>query len=97
MSFLILLYIAILVFLTLSRYSRLYRVILALTFLFGFTSLILFKGLSDFSTASRIFVFGKELPRGVFLILMSLWYGVDIFCSVLVIRNYRLYKLVNKR
>jgi len=97
MSFLILVYIAILIFLTLSRYSHIYKVLLAIIFLFGFTTIVLIRGISDFATVPTIFVFGKELGRGVFFILMSMWYGVDIFCSILVLRNYRLYVQVNKR
>ena len=97
MSFLILLYIAVLVFLTLARYSRFTQVLLAMIFLFGLTSFLLFQGLTVYATSPQMSVFGKDLAKGVFLILMTVWYGVDIFCSVLIVRNYRLYLLVNSR
>ncbi len=95
MSIFILIYIFILVFLTLARYSNILQVATAMIFFFGLTTGILLKGLSAFSTAPQIFIFGNELSRCVFIILISIWYCVDLLCSFLVIRNYRMYLRVN--
>lgn len=95
MSIFILIYIFIIVFLTLARYSSMLQVAAAMIFFFGLTTGILLKGLSAFSATPQLFVFGNELSRGVFIILLSIWYCVDLLCSFLVIRNYRMYLRVN--
>lgn len=95
MSMILLVYIAILVYLTLSRYSNFLKVAAAGVFLFGLTTWILLHGLTVFSTMDLWHVFGKDLSRNIFVVLICTWYAVDGVCFFLILRNYRLYRSVN--
>ncbi len=97
MSFLIFVYIAFLVTVTLANYKRIRTVIGMILVLFSFTSIVFYKGMIVFGSASFWYVFGKDITEDVFNILIISWYFVDLISAVLIIRSYRAYVRVNSR
>lgn len=95
MSFIILLITIILITLTLSVYRKIYSVALALLIILGSTGAVLFYGMKTFNSGQAITFFDMDVPAKGFYHVVALWFLLDIFCSIKIVRNYIEYRKIN--
>ncbi len=96
MSFLLIAFAVAVIIISLRKYRRWYTAGAVILFLFTATTTALIYGLIYFRTEELIRFFNLTIPKKGFIHAVILWYGVDIFCAAVIIRNYREYLSVNK-
>lgn len=95
MVFLILAVLAFLLLFVFKTYRTIYSVIISLLFMIGITSAVLLWGMHVYSQGSLLRFFASWIASREFYHLMAAWYGADLLCMALIIRNYRAYKKIN--
>ncbi len=95
MVFLILAIMALLLLFVFKTYRSVPAAVGAMLFLLGVTSAVLAWGVSIYSPGGQLRFFNNEIGSGEFYLLIAAWYGADLLCSALIIRNLRAYKKVN--
>ena len=97
MSFFILLLIAVLLFISLVKYRRIYSVALSAGGILGTTTAVLMLGLWSYTRTNSIVFFSDEIPERGFLHMIAVWYAVDAGCIAIIIRNFLEYRKVNRK
>ncbi len=97
MSFLLVVYAVLLIFLTLKRYRSIPLVVCVVLLLFTSTTVILLYGLRQFEAGQYWLLFGKNIERDMFIPLVAVLYAFDVACTVIIARNHIAYRKINKR
>lgn len=97
MSFVILLFIFGMIYISLKKYSSVFSAASTIMLLFTVTTAFLVYGLARLSSAETFIVVNTEINAWAFYHFCTAWYLADIFCSYRVIKLYRKYVTVNNR
>jgi len=97
MSFVILLFIFGMIYISLKKYSSLFSVASTVLLLFGLTSAFLFYGIYRLSAAETFIVVNTSINAIAFYHFVTAWYVADFFCSYRAIKLYREYLEVNSK
>ncbi len=95
MVFFIALVLAFFMFMVFKKYRSTRSVVIGIASLFLVTTAFLVWGLVILLKAPAIPLFNQYLDSRVFYHLMGLWYGADIFCSLLILRSLAAYRRIN--
>jgi Mn2+/Fe2+ NRAMP family transporter len=95
MVFLILTVLVFLLIMVFKKYRSIYSVIGALILIAGITTAVLLWGRYICAQGSVLKFFNSEIGSREFYYLITAWYGADIMCAALIIRNLRAYKKIN--
>ncbi len=95
MTFIILAVLAFLIFMVFIRYKTVTSVILAILLVMGITTIVMSAGITALRESGILTFFNSSIGRTDFFYLMAAWYGADLFCSILIIRNHIAYKKIN--
>jgi hypothetical protein len=95
MVFLILTVLVFLLIMVFKKYRSIYSVIGALILIAGITSAVMLWGMYIYDRGSVLKFFNSEIGNREFCYLIAAWYGADILCAALIIRNLRAYKKIN--
>ena len=97
MSFVILLFIFGMIYISLKKYSSLFSVASTVLLLFGLTSAFLFYGIYRLSVSETFIVVNTSINAISFYHFVTVWYIADFFCSYRAIKLYREYLEVNSK
>ncbi|MBP7734726.1 MAG: hypothetical protein KA369_02010 [Spirochaetes bacterium] len=95
MTFLMLAVLTFLVVLVFKKYKSVASVIITILLAFMITTAVLVAGLYSLDGNQFFNFFNSTIGRDELYHLMAAWYGADIFCSVLIVRNHIAYRKVN--
>lgn len=97
MTFILLFILVLLIVLVLRTYKTLSSVIAAIVIMLGTTTAVFIYGCYALSGNPFITFFNSTISRREFYYLLGAWYGVDCFCSFLIIRNHIAYRNINDK
>lgn len=95
MVFVILGVLVFLIIIVFRKYKSRFSVIATIALITGITTAVLVWGLTILTGESAIRFFYTSIGKSEFYHLVAAWYGMDILCSVTIIRRYREYKKIN--
>lgn len=95
MTFIILAVLAFLIVLVFRKYRSVVSTVIAILLTLGITSAVLAAGIIAFRDSNTMEFFNSSIGHRDFIYLIAAWYGADVFCSILIIRNHIAYRKVN--
>jgi len=96
MSFVILLFIFAMLYVSLKKYSSAFSVALVVAAFFGTTTAFLFYGINKLSYIEVFSIVNTEINGWAFYHMCAAWYIADLFVAYRAVRQYRLYVKVNE-
>lgn len=97
MSFVILLFIFGMIYISLKKYSSLLSAASTILLLFGLTTAFVVYGLSRLSVSETFIVVNTGINAIAFYHFCIAWYIADLFCTYRVLRLYREYVRINSK
>ncbi|HPS57552.1 MAG TPA: hypothetical protein PK514_05545 [Spirochaetota bacterium] len=97
MSFVILLFIFGMIYISLKKYSSMISAASTILLLFGLTTAFFLYGLSMLSEGETFIVVNTRINALAFYHFCVTWYVADLFCTYRVLRLYREYVKINSR
>ncbi|MBN2158006.1 MAG: hypothetical protein JW807_01330 [Spirochaetes bacterium] len=97
MTFIILAVLTFLIVVVFIKQKSVASVCITIALLIAMTTAVLLLGADALSGRRALVFFNSAIDAQTFYRLMAAWYGADIFCAVLVIRNYIEYRKVNAK
>lgn len=97
MSFVILLFIFGMIYISLKKYSSMLSAVSTILLLFGLTTAFVLYGLSRLSVSGTFIVVNTEINAIAFYHFCLAWYAADLFCTYRVLRLYREYVKINSK
>jgi len=95
MTFIILAILTFLIVLVFRKYKTIASVIITILGALMVTTVVLAVGLHSLEGNQSLVFFNSTIGRDELYHLMAVWYGADVFCSVLIVRNHIAYRKVN--
>lgn len=95
MSFVILLFIVVMLYVCLKKYSNLFSVVGVISGLLAATTVFLVYGFGKLQAGPTFIVVNTEINSFMFWHFCAAWYIADLFCAYRAIRLYREYVKVN--
>ncbi len=95
MTFIILAVMSLLIVLVFRKYKTIASVIITVAAALMITTTILAAGLYFLDGNQFLIFFNSTIGRDELYHLMAAWYGADIICSVLIVRNHIAYRKIN--
>jgi hypothetical protein len=95
LTFIILAVLAFLIVLVFRKYKTVASVIITILLAIGITTVFLAAGIITFTENRVLVFFNSTLGHSDYFYLIAAWYGADILCSILIIRNHIAYKKIN--
>jgi hypothetical protein len=84
-----------LILIVFRKYKSVYSVIITTVCITGITTAVLLWGLAILSGQPAINFFYNAIGKSEFYHLLTAWYGMDILCTITIIRRYQEYKKIN--
>ena len=97
MSFVILLFIFGMIYISLKKYSSMVSAASTILMLFGVTTAFLVYGFYMLSAADTFMVVNTKINALAFYHFCIAWYVADFFCTYRVVRLYREYVKINNK
>jgi len=85
-----------LILIVFRKYKSIYSVIITIVCMTGITTAVMIWGLAVLSGQPAIHFFYTAIGKSEFYHLTAAWYGMDILCTITIIRRYREYKKINR-
>jgi len=95
MSFIILILIIILLYISLSRYSSIYKVLFMAAVVTSMTTAFLFYGMQIFRENEIFTILNTEMNMTVFIHACLIWFAADILVIFKIVKNLKKYNEVN--
>ena len=95
MSFVILIFIFMMLYVCLKNYASIFSVVSVMAVFFGATTAFLIYGMAMLKSGSTFVVVNTEINTWAFRHFVAAWYIADLFVSYRAIKQYRLYVQVN--
>lgn len=95
MSFAILIYIFLMLYICLKKYSSIFSVVFVIVLVFGATTAFLLYGIKMLGIKNVFMVINTEINAAAFYSFCAVWYIADMFCTYRAIRTYMQYISIN--